>query len=268
GEGPLMLFLHGFPQFWYSWRHQLPEFATDHRAVAIDLRGYNDSDKPRGREPYRIQHLTDDVKAVIDELGGGKATLVGHDWGGVIAWAYAHRYQQTLDRLVVINAPHPARMRDELKTPGQFLKSWYIFFFQLPKLPELALTLGHSRAVGKAIEDDGGDGAAAVPEDLDRYRDAFSVPGVATSSVNYYRNFLSGARSQPRRLAPIEVPGLLVWGEQDKALGIRLASGNETFIPDLSVRTLAHGGHFVHEQCPAEVNGIIRSFLSGSGEKS
>ncbi|MDJ0789755.1 MAG: alpha/beta fold hydrolase, partial [Myxococcota bacterium] len=137
GEGSLMLMLHGFPEFWYSWRHQIPEFARDYKVVALDLRGYNESDKPKEPEAYKMEELLKDVEGVIRGLGYESCILVGHDWGGAIAWSFAYAYPDLVDKLIVMNLPHPAKFMEGLKTPQQLVKSWYIFLFQLPWLPEL-----------------------------------------------------------------------------------------------------------------------------------
>ena len=139
GEGPLMLFLHGFPECWYSWRHQLGEFGQDYKAVAVDLRGYNQSDKPKEQSAYALSELIEDVRGAIRALGYDKCILVGHDWGGAIAWSFAYAYPGMLERLIVLNLPHPAKFAAGLRSPQQLLRSWYIALFQLPKVPELLL---------------------------------------------------------------------------------------------------------------------------------
>ena len=140
GARPLMLFLHGFPEFWYSWRHQLRAFADDYYVVAPDMRGYNQSDKPRGRRAYRLDVLVEDVRALIEDLGYERCVLVGHDWGGAVAWQFAYTYPEMLERLVVMNLPHPVRFYEGLSTLAQLRRSWYILFFQLPWLPEKVLS--------------------------------------------------------------------------------------------------------------------------------
>ena len=147
GSGPLMLMLHGFPDFWYSWRHQIPEFARDHRVVAVDMRGYNLSDKPPGRSPYSLRRLVADVHGLVDRLGRGRAVLVGHDWGGIVSWAFAYRHPEALRALVVLNAPHPAQVVRVLTSPLQWLRSSYIAMFQVPWLPEWLLTRDDAAAM-------------------------------------------------------------------------------------------------------------------------
>ena len=194
GKGPLMLFLHGFPDFWYGWRHQLAEFAKDHRVVAIDMRGYNDSDKPAGREAYAMPNLIGDVGAVIDELGdGGKATLVGHDWGGVVAWSFAETHPKRLEKLVIINIPHPAVMAKAITRPPQLFRSWYMYMFQLPVVPEFMLTRNHGELMESVFRGGAVNREAFNNTDLAAYRDAICKPGVATATMNYYRNLFANA---------------------------------------------------------------------------
>ena len=151
GKGKLMLMLHGFPEFWYSWRHQIPEFADNYRVVAVDLRGYNNSDKPQELEAYKMSELIADVRGVIDGLGYNDCVLVAHDWGGAIAWSFADAYPKMVEKLIVLNIPHPAKFVEGLKTPQQLLKSWYVFAFQIPWLPEFLFQLNDYQAIKNAF---------------------------------------------------------------------------------------------------------------------
>jgi len=259
GTGPLLLFVHGFPDYWYGWRHQISEFARDHRVVAIDQRGYNDSDKPAGRGAYRTDDLVADLVCVIDQLGGGRATLVGHDWGGAVSWAFAHRHEEMLERLVICNMPHPGIFLKKVTRPPQLFRSWYIFFFQLPRLPEVALTRDHAAAIGAIFRE----AAQRAPEeinesDIQGYRDAFLKPGVATAALNYYRNL--GGRAGGG-FAPLRVPTLLIWGEQDTALGRELTDGTDRFVRNLTSHFVSDAGHFVQQERPVAVNAAIRAFI-------
>ena len=260
GSGPLVLFLHGFPEYWYSWRHQLPDMATLRRAVAVDLRGYGRSDRPRERSAYAMSELVADVRAVVDALGGGRATIVGHDWGGVIAWAFAHSHPERLERLVVCNAPHPARMAAEIRRPPQLLRSWYIALFQIPWLPETLLARDGAAAVGAILRRASAVPGAFGPEDVARYREAFAAPGAARAAVDYYRNLAGGLRRRPT-FAPLERPVLMLWGERDTALDRRLLEGNEPFAPLLQIRRFPGAGHFVHEELPSAINEELRRFV-------
>jgi pimeloyl-ACP methyl ester carboxylesterase len=261
GTGPLVLFLHGFPEFWYSWRHQLPDFSQDHRAVALDLRGYNDSDKPFPRRAYQINRLIADVAMATDQLGAEPAVLVGHDWGGVIAWLFAQHHPAKLNRLVIINAPHPARFFEEIRERGQRHKSRYIFQFQLPFLPEWQMTRRGAAALTPLYRRHATNPDAFSDVDVQIFRDAFLKPGVARAAINYYRNGLAFYRAA-RQAGTIEVPTLLIWGDRDPYLGIRLSEGTDRYVRKLSVRHFPNAGHFVHEERAAEVNAEIRSFLA------
>jgi epoxide hydrolase 4 len=260
GEGDLMLMLHGFPEFWYSWRHQIPEFAQNYKVVAIDLRGYNDSDKPADPKAYGMSTLIADIEGVIIGLGYDRCTLVGHDWGGAIAWSFAYAHPEMCDRLIVLNLPHPAKFASGLMTPQQLLKSWYIFFFQIPVLPELLLQANDYQLIAKAFTDMAIDKTAFTTADLEAYKDAAAKRGALTAMVNYYRNALQpGAK---RQWGKLEVPTLLIWGEQDLALGIELTYGTEEYVEDLTIRYIPNCSHWVQQEKPQLVNQYMREFLA------
>lgn len=260
GAGPLVLFLHGFPEHWYTWRHQLPALAAERRVVAVDLRGYHRSDRPAGRRAYAGDRLLADVVALVEALGDGRATLVGHDWGGAIAWAFAHAHPGMLERLVICNAPHPARFAAEIARPPQLLRSWYVFLLQLPRLPEALLCWHDAAAVGWILRHAAGGPDALGEEAVARFRAAFAEPGAARAAVDYYRNLAGGMRRRPP-LAPIEAPVLVLWGDRDPALDARLLRGLERLAPQVRVRRFAGAGHFVHEELPSAVNAALREFL-------
>lgn len=260
GQGPLMLFLHGFPDFWYSWRHQIPEFATDHRVVALDMRGYNDSEKPPSRSAYRMKQLVADVAGVIEQLGEGRAILVGHDWGGAVAWATAQARPELVARLVVLNMPHPALFREGLRRPAQLLRSWYILLFQLPLLPELLLTVNGAELVARIFRGSLVNRRAITHNDLDCYRQAMLKPGAATAQLNYYRSIFGGGAARPHRV--LKMPTLLIWAQEDAALGQELTVGTERYVQDLTLRLVPACGHFVQQEKPLVVNAEIRAWLS------
>jgi len=265
GTGPLMLFLHGFPDFWYGWRHQLPEFAKDHKVVAIDMRGYNDSEKPAAKGAYAIDQLVGDVAGVIEQLGGGRAILVGHDWGGAVAWATANERPELIDRLGIMNIPHPAIMLKAIARPPQLFKSWYMFAFQLPLLPELLLTANNAALTAAILKGALVTKTAISDADLDQYRRAMTKPGAATAQINYYRNILGTPRG--RGFQKLKMPTLLVWGEEDIVLGRELTEGTDRWVEDLTLKFVPNCGHFVQQECPAEVNAIVRDFLARPTEK-
>lgn len=272
GEGPLVLLLHGFPEFWYSWHFQLPALAAaGFRAVAPDLRGYNLSEKPPGVASYHIDHLVADVAAMLrewgDEAGG---YLVGHDWGGVIAWSVAARHPELVKKLVILNAPLPARYLEVLReTPVQVAKSYYAFLFQLPWLPERLLTLGTPATVRRFFLSTGLNPAHMTEEDARAYYDALTQPGAATAMLNYYRSNVrqivseGGAPSEP----PISAPTLLLWGRRDVALDARNAERDKLlrWVSPLRVEPL-EASHWPHLDIPEQVNRHLLDFLGAAGE--
>jgi epoxide hydrolase 4 len=267
GEGPLIVLLHGFPEFWYSWRHQIP-FLAEHgyTVVAPDLRGYNDTDKPHSG--YDVQTLLRDVVGLIKGIGYEKAIIVGHDWGGALAWAFAMRYPMMTEGLIVLNAPHPRAFMREMRTTRQLRKSWYIFIFQIPWLPDYMLSRNHAQAIGRLLYESAVQKAAFPPDVLLRYQEAMSKPGALTSAINYYRAlFRSALFFGPNRTldadtaALIYAPTLLIWGEQDVALGIDLTHGLEQWVPDIQIQYVPDSGHWVQQEKPDQVNELIAQFL-------
>ncbi len=261
GEGSLMLMLHGFPEFWYSWRHQIPEFARDHKVVALDLRGYNDSDKPEAQSAYVMAEFIKDVKGVVEGLGYDRCILVGHDWGGAIAWSFAYAYPALVDRLIVLNLPHPAKFAEGLRTPQQLLRSAYIFFFQLPVLPELLIQLNDFQALEAAFKGMAVDQTTFSDDDLEAYKNAFAKRDTLTSALNYYRNlFAQGLTTTDWGI--LTVPTLLIWGEADAALGKELTYGTEKYVQDFRIRYIPHCSHWVQQEQPQLVNQFMREFLN------
>lgn len=262
GSGPLIVLLHGFPEFWYSWRLQIPILADlGYTVVAPDLRGYNDSDKPR--TGYSIANLLRDIVGLIRGLGEEKAIIVGHDWGGVLAWAFAASYPQMTERLIVLNAPHPGAMRRELRNLQQLRKSWYVFALQLPWLPEYILGRNHAEAIGRMIYGAAVQKEAFPPYALKRYREAMNKPGALRASISYYRA-LARNTSRPGSLnseKQITAPTLLIWGEQDIALDIALTRGLEQWVPDIQIRRIPDSGHWVQQEKPVLVNQWLTGFL-------
>lgn len=260
GTGTLMLMLHGFPECWYSWRHQIPEFAQHYQVVAVDLRGYNDSDKPKEQSAYVMDELIKDVAGLIKELGHEKCILVGHDWGGAIAWSFAYAYPNMLEKLIILNLPHPAKFIQGLYTPQQLLRSWYIFFFQIPALPELLLKSTDYQAIPNTIQTTAVNKNAFTPDDLNTYRNAAAKPGALTAMLNYYRNIFSHSFFH-KSWGVLNVPTLLIWGENDTALGKELTYDTSTYVKDLQVKYIPACGHWVQQEKPELVNQYMRNFL-------
>ena len=261
--GRPVVLLHGFPEFWYAWRHQLPALAAaGFRALAPDLRGYNLSPKPARVRDYRIELLAGDVAALIERHCAGRAHLVGHDWGGVIAWHLAMHRPDLIDRLVILNAPHPAAYLREIRRPSQLVRSWYIGFFQTPWLPERTIAANDFASLRRLFRADPGRSGAFTEDDVARYVRAFKEPGALTGAINYYRAAL---REGPGRLArstrAIANPTLLIWGERDRYLVPELTRGLEDWVPDLRVERLPGATHWVQHDEPERVNELLLQFL-------
>ncbi len=261
GEGPLVVLLHGFPEFWYSWRFQIPALAEQgYRVVAPDLRGYNETDKPR--RGYDIPTLLRDISGLIHGLGEERAIIVGHDWGGVLAWQFALDYPQMTERLIVMNAPHPGAMQRELRTWQQLRKSWYIFFFQLPWLPEYALSRNNANEIGRMLRGAALQKEAFPREETAKYQEAMSKPGAIPAALAYYRQIFRRMLTAPRyHNRQIEAPTLLIWGEQDIALGLELTNGLDPWVPNLRVKRIPDSGHWVQQEQPEKVNQYMLDFL-------
>lgn len=267
GEGDrVALLLHGFPESRRCWRHQLAALAAlGWRAVAVDMRGYGGSSRPRERAAYRIEHLVADTAALFEALGARRRVLVGHDWGGIVAWTFAARRASPLDGLVVVNAPHPAVFAQIIRSSWrQRLRSWYVLFFQLPWLPERMLSASHAARVGKALQRSALRPETFPPEILAHYRDNAAAPGAVTAMLNYYRaNFdLSEAAIEGPGIA---VPTLLIWGERDRALGPELVAPTAEHVADLAISRLPGVSHWAPEEAPGQVNDALAAWLRERG---
>ncbi len=197
GDGPLIVLLHGFPEFWYGWREQIqPLAAAGFRVVAPDTRGYNLSSKPKGAKAYSSDLLAADIRGLILERGAESAHLVGHDWGGTIAWTMAMNHPEVVDRLAVLNAAHPRKLSQGLHHPGQLRKSWYFFFFDLPEVPEAVVHADRWHFFRHFLRDAH---PAYKPEEIDRYVEAWSQPGAATAMINYYRSSVRTSPNAPQQ---------------------------------------------------------------------
>jgi pimeloyl-ACP methyl ester carboxylesterase len=278
--GKLMLFVHGFPEFWYAWKSQLREFAKDHLVVAPDCRGYNLSEKPAELEAYRVPVLIEDIRGLADHFRQGKKfVMVAHDWGGALAWAFAMAYPDYLEKLVIINAPHPAIFRALLENdPGQQAASQYMLLFRSPQA-EAALSADNYALLAANILDPLVRNGTLTDDDKAEYLKAWAQPGALTAGLNYYRaNRIGppapagleqqiGASVTDFGMDPAEmmvrVPTLVIWGEKDIALTVKNLDGLENYVPELIVKRVPEGTHWVAQEKPAEVNAMIRDFVDG-----
>lgn len=261
GEGPLVVLLHGFPEFWWGWRRQIPALVeAGFRVIAPDLRGYHLSEKPEGVESYRMELLVEDVAALIRHAGEARAHLAGHDWGGVVGWYLAMHRPELLDRLVVANAPHPSAFAREVRKPDQMLKSAYVGFFQLPWLSEAALAAGDHALIERVFRKEPVRPGAFTDEDIRRYREALSLPGALTATLNYYR---AAVRHAAPGVRPIHTPTLLLWGERDPHLVVRLTEGLDEWVRELRVERIPDASHWVLADATERVNRAMVEFLGG-----
>lgn len=263
GSGPLVILLHGFPDFWYSWRRQILALAeAGFRVVAPDMRGYNRSDQPRSVRSYRPEILADDVAALIPALGERSASVVGHDWGGAVAWYFAMRNPPSLERVVILNCPHPTTMLKKMYRPRQLARSWYMFFFQIPRLPEVALGVRGHEALRRTYKRMAKRDDTFAPLDIERYIEAADRSRNFRGGINYYRaafrrNPFRAERNNPR----IESDTLVLWGENDPSLGRELAEPHERLVSNLRIRRFGGAGHWVHLDEPDVVNSELVGFL-------
>lgn len=264
GEGDrLALCLHGFPELGYSWRHQLPALAgLGYRAWAPDLRGYGQTDRPGQLSAYAIERLLEDIAGLIEASGARSTVLLGHDWGAMLCWYYAMWPTRPIDRLVIMNVPHPACFRDNMSL-RQLGRSWYAMFFQIPKLPEKLLGARGARFVGEAFRRAAVDKSRFPDDVLEVYRAAARQPGALTAMLNYYRAIQRGGGRRMHRLGypRIEIPTLMIWGEVDPALGKELTYGTEHRVADLTLRYLPNVSHWVQQEAPETVNTMLEAWL-------
>lgn len=271
GEGELVILLHGFPEFWYSWRYQIPVLARRFKVVVPDLRGYNDSDKPE--TGYDLNTLSADIRGLIESLGYSRAHIVGHDWGGLVAWQLAQRFPHYLNRLVVLNAPHPQRLAEELVSNlDQLRRSWYMFAFQVPGLPEWLIQQNLKSFVQDVFRGQAVRKGAFTAEDTQLYEVALQKPGVLAAALNCYRQLLSPAnlwRYWRRSPEPVTVPTLVLWGEEDTLLSTKLTEGLENLIKaPFKLKFVPDCGHWIQQEAPQTVNRELLSFLRPTDSSS
>jgi pimeloyl-ACP methyl ester carboxylesterase len=265
----LVLLLHGFPEFWYSWRHQLVALADRYRVVAPDLRGYNLSDKPRRVEDYRLDRLMDDVTGLIRHFGAREAAIVAHDWGAIIAWAVAEKYPEYVWKLATMQVPPIYVWRKNL-TLKQALRSWYMLFFQLPWLPEWYMSAGDFKSVDSMFKNPSVRPGSFTDTDIAMYKEALRRDGALTAGINYYRANIFSLFMRASRKSDVEelsderlrVPTLFIYGERDLAVVPETVRGVGDYIdaPYREVR-IATSGHWVQNEAPLEVNDALAEFL-------
>ena len=272
GKGKLIMFVHGFPEFWYEWKNQLAEFGKDYMAVAPDMRGYNLSSKPAEVDQYQVKYMIEDLRALAEKLGHKKFILVAHDWGGAIAWAFAIAHPEYLEKLVIINAPHPGVFQRELRdNPAQQKASQYMLFFRGPTAEQVLSANNYAQLV-QIVLGEGLKTGAFTEEDKQAYIEAWSQPGALTGGLNYYRASRIGppsgeadksgtSFSQDMPSLTVKVPTLVIWGEKDVALLPGNLEGLDKFVPSLTIKRIPDGTHWVIHEKPAIVNGYIREFI-------
>ena len=262
GTDRLALLVHGFPELNFSWRYQMPLLAArGWRVWAPNLRGYGASDKPEGIAAYRLDTLAEDLGALIDASGAKEVMLVAHDWGAIIAWHFAIKRVRPLTKLIIMNVPHPACGWREMKHWHQLRKSWYIFFFQLPRLPEWLMGRGRGKGIKGAILRMAVDKSAFPRDVLKVYADAAMRPGALTAMINYYRALLRMPDAKNAGRAVIDVPTLMVWGEEDLAIDVRCTDGTDAYVRDFTLHRLPGVSHWVQQEASVKVNGIIEGWL-------
>lgn len=273
GQGKLMLFVHGFPEFWYEWEKQLVEFGNDHQAVAPDMRGYNLSSKPAEMEQYHINALIEDLRALAEHLGHEKFTMVAHDWGGAVAWSAAMRHPQMLEKLIIVNSPHPAVFaRELLNNPNQQQASQYMLLLRSAEAERILSENNYARLMDVLVQF--GSKWELSEEKRLKYIEAWSRPGALTGSLNYYRasplypptseadeEKIGGILNLPQEMFEVKVPTLVIWGEQDRALLTGNLDGLEDYIADLTIKRIPDGTHWVIHEQPELVNSLIRDFI-------
>jgi pimeloyl-ACP methyl ester carboxylesterase len=273
GRGKLVMFVHGFPEFWYEWEKQLVEFGQDYQAVAPDMRGYNLSSKPADVEKYHVKNLIEDLRALAQHLGHEKFIMVAHDWGGAVAWSAAIRYPELLEKLIIINSPHPAVFaRELLNNPDQQKASRYMLMLRSAEAERVLSENNFARLKDVLVQF--GSKWEMTDEKRQKYIDAWSQPGALTGSLNYYRasplypptsksveEQISSILNLPKEMFAVKVPTLVIWGEEDRALLTGNLDGLEDYTEDLTVKRIPDGTHWVIHEQPELVNSLIRDFI-------
>jgi pimeloyl-ACP methyl ester carboxylesterase len=269
----LALCLHGFPEHAYSWRNQMPLLAKlGYRVWAPNLRGYGGTDSPQKISAYRTKTLVEDVAGLIKVSGSKETLLIAHDWGGALAWMLAMRRPDLIKRLVVMNLPHPACFMRELRRYRQLRKSWYMFFFQIPRLPEYLLRRNNAKMIGQMFRRSTHNPSRFPDDVIDVYRNNALRTGGLTAMLNWYRAFFqkknNDGHSEPRppagQFPKIETPTLFLWGDADVALDFRTTQGTEKYVSDLTFRVFPGISHWIQQEAPEAVNAMLEAWLTGA----
>ena len=262
GRGPLVLLLHGFPEFWYAWREQFEVLsAAGYRVVAPDLRGYGESEKPASSKHYTLDQLAADIAQLIEVLGEKQAIVIGHDWGAVITWRLARMTPERLRGFVAISVAHPRAIFEAMRSPSQLFRFWYQYAMQPPLLPELFLRMGNYKLLRYVIQRGAKRREAIGEQELRRYVDAWSAKGALRAMANYYRALY---RRKSKRKSPSSTeqpPALLIVGERDPVFRPDVATRSKAFVPQLDVQIIERGGHFLPWDAPEQINPLLLSFL-------
>jgi len=260
-SGVPVILLHGFPEFYYGWRRQIPALVAEGcRVIVPDQRGYNLSDKPKDVKSYSMDILVEDIVGLIDALGYEKVNLVGHDWGGAVAWTLAHKYPERLHKLSILNVPHPAVMRKFLSRDlDQLRRSWYMMAFQLPWLPEFILSMNGWQRFAHSLQNTGKAGSF-TDEDITRYKEAWSQPDAMTSMLNWYRTSVRNPSWASKDMR-IKVPTLMMWGMKDFALTHRMARPSMDYVDDGNLILFPEATHWIQHDAAEEVNHYLIDFI-------
>lgn len=264
GSGELVILLHGFPEYWYSWRNQIPVLSKTHRIVAVDMRGYNLSDKPQAISAYSMDKLAKDIADLVLALGEEKAIIIGHDWGAGVAWAVAILYPERVKKLGIINVPHPYEMQKALMGGNfsQLLKSYYIFLFQIPRLPEYLLGKDLKGFFKKTFKNMSPYKKEISDAEASSYAEAYAQPGALTGALNYYRAMVRYRDVLPETHPKLTMPVLMIWGEQDTALGKELTCNTKDYCENLELIYDPTSGHFIQHDNPELVNRELVKFIT------
>jgi pimeloyl-ACP methyl ester carboxylesterase len=260
-EGPALVLLHGFPEFWCGWRKQISPLAeAGFRVIVPDQRGYNQSSKPAEVRDYRLRELTSDVIEIADQIGRQRIMLAGHDWGAAVAWNTAMLYPDRIEKLAILNVPHPAVMLKFLRTnPRQMLRSWYILFFRTPRLPELLFSLNGARTLIRSSRP-----GTFSTEDIDQYREAWSQPGALTAMINWYRALFRETPDPEAVESRISVPTRILWGMKDAFLLSAMAAESVKYCDHGELFEFPEATHWVHHEEPERVNRLLIEFFGGA----